>query len=270
MRTSPPRAKHGESGPPLGPDSPSFPPTRAATRAPSAHLTASGRAPRPCPCGTPSPAPAPARPRAAPAPTRTCARTRRPADSTIRACSAGLRCCSDANPLPPPCAASGIRSLIAVDSSTVITAVPIEAPPWRMMFIAVLTRGIASRGTACIAAVIVGIIASPIPSPRTTLKADRSTYEVVAVDERERHQPDHQQRDPGRRQVLRPVAVGQPAGDRHRDHRADPLRDEQQTGAAAPRRRGPTGSRAGSAATPRRTRSRTAGTRSPTRPPASA
>ena len=54
-------------------------------------------------------------------------------------------------------------------------AVPIEAPPWRMMFIAVEVRAIAAAGTACIAAVIVGIIARPIPRPRTKLKLQSST-----------------------------------------------------------------------------------------------
>jgi hypothetical protein len=138
-----------------------------ATRARSARPTAPGRGPTPSSTS---------------AHTNVCANAWA-SGLTILACWAGDRVCSDANPLPP-WRTAGIelsRSLIAVDSSTVITAVPIDAPPWRMMFIAVLTRGIASRGTACIAAVIVGIIASPMPSPSTTLKPDSSTYEVVEV-----------------------------------------------------------------------------------------
>ena len=43
------------------------------------------------------------------------------------------------------------------------------------MFIAVLVRAIAAAGTACIAAVIVGIIASPIPRPSTKLKPQSRT-----------------------------------------------------------------------------------------------
>ena len=66
-------------------------------------------------------------------------------------------------------------SLIAEASSTERIAVPIEAPDWRMMFIAVLVRAIAAGGTACIAAVIVGIIESPMPRPRTKLKPQSST-----------------------------------------------------------------------------------------------
>ena len=54
-------------------------------------------------------------------------------------------------------------------------AVPIEAPPWRMMFIAVEVRAIAAPGTACIAAVIVGIIDKPMPRPSTKLKLQSST-----------------------------------------------------------------------------------------------
>ena len=44
-----------------------------------------------------------------------------------------------------------------------------------MMFIAVLVRAIAEGGTACIAAVMFGIIDRPIPSPWTKLPAHRST-----------------------------------------------------------------------------------------------
>ncbi len=61
------------------------------------------------------------------------------------------------------------------DRITVSTAVPIDAPAWRMMFMAVLVRAIADGGTACMAAVIVGIIAIPIPRPSTTLKPHSST-----------------------------------------------------------------------------------------------
>ena len=50
-----------------------------------------------------------------------------------------------------------------------------------MMFIAVLVRAIACAGTACIAAVIVGIIDRPMPRPRTKLEPHRSTNEVVDV-----------------------------------------------------------------------------------------
>ncbi len=44
-----------------------------------------------------------------------------------------------------------------------------------MMFIAVLVRAIAAGGTACIAAVIVGIIERPIPRPRTKPKLQSRT-----------------------------------------------------------------------------------------------
>ena len=65
--------------------------------------------------------------------------------------------------------------MIAEARITDRTAVPIEAPAWRMMFIAVLVRAIALAGTACIAAVMFGIIASPIPRPWTKLPAHRMT-----------------------------------------------------------------------------------------------
>ena len=59
--------------------------------------------------------------------------------------------------------------MIAEARITDSTAVPIEAPAWRMMFIAVLVRAIAAAGTACMAAVMFGIIDRPIPRPWTKL-----------------------------------------------------------------------------------------------------
>ena len=53
-------------------------------------------------------------------------------------------------------------------------AVPIDAPDWRMMFIAVLVRAIAAAGTACIAAVIVGIIDRPMPRPEDEARSRRA------------------------------------------------------------------------------------------------
>jgi hypothetical protein len=44
-----------------------------------------------------------------------------------------------------------------------------------MMFIAVLVRAIADAGTACIGAVIVGIIERPMPRPSTKLKLQSRT-----------------------------------------------------------------------------------------------
>ena len=81
-------------------------------------------------------------------------------------------------------------------------AVPIDAPPCRMMFIAVLVRAIAAGGTACIAAVIVGIIARPMPRPSTTLKLSSSAYGVCAVTNANGSHTDHQQRDPGCGQLV--------------------------------------------------------------------
>ena len=65
--------------------------------------------------------------------------------------------------------------VIAEERITVSTAVPIEAPAWRMMFIAVLVRAMADAGTACMAAVIVGIIDIPMPRPSTKPKLHSST-----------------------------------------------------------------------------------------------
>src|SRR5262249_54732662 len=74
------------------------------------------------------------------------------------------------------------RLLVIADARiTDRIAVPIDAPAWRMMFIAVLVRAIADGGTACIAAVMLGIIAKPIPSPCPKLPAHRSTEEVLAL-----------------------------------------------------------------------------------------
>src|SRR5207302_3663597 len=59
-----------------------------------------------------------------------------------------------------------LRLLVIAEARiTDSTAVPTEAPAWRMMFIAVLVRAIALAGTACIAAVMLGIIARPMPRP---------------------------------------------------------------------------------------------------------
>ena len=65
--------------------------------------------------------------------------------------------------------------MIAEARITLRIAVPIEAPAWRMMFIAVLVRAIAAGGTACMAAVMFGIIARPIPRPWTNWPEQRST-----------------------------------------------------------------------------------------------
>ena len=65
--------------------------------------------------------------------------------------------------------------MIADARITDSTAVPIDAPAWRMMFIAVLVRAMAAGGTACIAAVMFGIIARPIPRPWTKLAAHSKT-----------------------------------------------------------------------------------------------
>ena len=107
--------------------------------------------------------------------------------SAITACWAPERCCKEAKP-PPPEFTPGTEwnwSLIAEARRTERIAVPIDAPDWRMMFIAVLVRAIAAGGTACIAAVIVGIIARPIPSPSTKLKRAEQHVGGVGADERE-------------------------------------------------------------------------------------
>ena len=71
-----------------------------------------------------------------------------------------------AGPAEPPRLA-----VIAAARRTERIAVPIEAPPWRMMFIAVEVRAIAAGGTACIAAVIVGIIEKPMPEAEDEAEA---------------------------------------------------------------------------------------------------
>ena len=82
------------------------------------------------------------------------------------------RCWSAAIPPSPEPEARlpriALRLLVIAEARiTDSTAVPIEAPAWRMMFIAVLVRAIAAGGTACTAAVMFGIIASPVPRPWT-------------------------------------------------------------------------------------------------------
>src|SRR5437764_13334220 len=85
--------------------------------------------------------------------------------------------------MPPECEAAArlpriplTLPAIAEARITDSTAVPIDAPAWRMMFIAVLVRAIAAAGTACIAAVMFGIIASPIPNPCTKFAEHSRTY----------------------------------------------------------------------------------------------
>src|ERR1700743_1539696 len=91
---------------------------------------------------------------------RTRAQTKVEANDAARslladACWAGLSFWR-ASRAPPP---TEPRWLVICEARiTERIAVPIEAPPWRMMFIAVEVRAIAAAGTACIAAVIVGII----------------------------------------------------------------------------------------------------------------
>ncbi len=104
---------------------------------------------------------------------------------TIWACALGGRCWREAIPPEPDPVARlpriELRLLaIAEASSTDRIAVPTDAPAWRMMFIAVLVRAMAAGGTACIAAVMLGIIARPIPRPWTKLPAMRRPYEVWA------------------------------------------------------------------------------------------
>src|ERR1700748_2782528 len=86
------------------------------------------------------------------------------------ACALDGRCWRGASPPEPEPDAwvptIALRLLVIADARiTDRTAVPIDAPACRMMFIAVLVRAIAVAGTACIAAVMFGIIARPIPSP---------------------------------------------------------------------------------------------------------
>ena len=91
---------------------------------------------------------------------------------------ASLRPCRASKPLAPPvCAAATPANWLVISEArmTERIAVPIEAPDWRMMFIAVEVRAIAAGGTDCIAAVIVGIIERPMPRPRTKPKPQSST-----------------------------------------------------------------------------------------------
>ena len=67
--------------------------------------------------------------------------------------------------MPPPPAPR--RSASALASSTLSTAVPIEAETCWLMLSVVLARAIAARRRVCIAPENVGIIVAPIPSPMT-------------------------------------------------------------------------------------------------------
>jgi hypothetical protein len=111
--------------------------------------------------------------------TKVCAKASASGPATF-ACAAGDSLCSASK--PPEWGSPAVSfSPIAEVSRTERIAVPIEAPDWRTMFIAVLVRAIAAAGTACIAAVIVGIIESPIPSPSTKPKPQSRTYGVWLV-----------------------------------------------------------------------------------------
>ena len=71
-----------------------------------------------------------------------------------------------AAPDPAP-AAAGRRSASALASSTLSTAVPIEAATCWLMLSVVLARAMAARRSVCIAPENVGIIVAPIPRPIT-------------------------------------------------------------------------------------------------------
>ena len=59
-------------------------------------------------------------------------------------------------------------------SSTLITAVPIEAPTCWVMFSVVLARATAAWRSVCIAPENVGIIVAPIPTPMTKSTAPKA------------------------------------------------------------------------------------------------
>ena len=96
----------------------------------------------------------------------------------IAACALAGRCWRVASPPEPEVwvPTIALRLLVIAEARmTLRIAVPIEAPLWRMMFIAVLVRAMAVGGTACMAAVMFGIIARPIPRPCTNWAEQRRT-----------------------------------------------------------------------------------------------
>ena len=136
-------------------------------------------------------------------------------------------------------------------------AVPIEAPAWRMMFIAVLVRAIGRPRHRLHRGGHVRHHRQAHPEALDEVAGAQQDVGGVGADEHERDQPDRDEGQPGGRQPGRSVTVGQasrrPASAASRRGRPAPAAGRPR----APRRPAPPGSRAGTAASSRTPRSRT-------------
>ena len=75
-----------------------------------------------------------------------------------------------------------------------------------------------------------GIIDMPMPKPRTTIAAPSSQKDVCRVDQDEGERGDDHDRAAHQRRQPAAEALGDAAGEGHRERRADALRDQQQAG----------------------------------------
>ena len=182
-------------------------------------------------------------------------RTPRPSSAGSRARWSGGT--AAAAPIPPPLRRAGTMSSWV--SSTLISAVPIEAPTCWLMFSVVLARATCAWRSVCIAPENVGIIVAPMPEAHHPQHHAEPHVRRVGLELGQREER-------RARRAIRPTGhdpadaglVAQPAGDRHRDHRAEALRGEQQAGVHRATRRAPPAGRAAAAACRRTRRSRRA------------
>ena len=115
---------------------------------------------------------------------------------------------------------------------TDITAVPMEPAVCWMMFIIVEPRAIWWCVRLASAADMIGIIVMPMPMPITNSAPSSSRYGVVGGHLGEHAHAGGDQHDAGEDELAGADLVGQPAGDRHGEHRAEALRRQQQAGAS--------------------------------------
>ena len=91
-------------------------------------------------------------------------------------------------------------------------------------------RRAASGRSAAKAAVIAGMNEKPMPTPRSSSTSEIVDDRGVRADERERDRAEREHRDADDRDAPAAEALGQPAGDRHHDQHAEPLRPVEQAG----------------------------------------
>ena len=133
-----------------------------------------------------------------------------------------------------------------------MTAVPIEAAICWVMFSSVEPRATSWAFSVCSAEVMIGIIVPPMPRPITNSAPRMQRVRTWSAVELGEHRTCRSviTTMPNEHDLAGPDLVGQDAGDRHGDHRADALRGEQQAGLQRATRRGPAGSSVGTSSRP--------------------